>query len=75
MEQILPEYGLFKNTVTAIRMLYKNTKALPDGDILVSFPFIIFLDYVLRTSIDQIKEKKFCIKKKTRSRQYPPETI
>ena len=36
MEQILPAYGLHKVTVTAIMMLYKNTKAmirLPDKDI------------------------------------------
>ena len=28
MEQILPAYGLFKETVIAIMMLYKNTKAM-----------------------------------------------
>ena len=35
MEQILPAYGLFKETVIVMVMLYKNTKAMvrsPDGD-------------------------------------------
>ena len=35
MEQILRAYGLSKETVTAIMMLYKNTKVKvrsPDGD-------------------------------------------
>ena len=35
MEQILLEYGLPKEIVSAIMMLYKNTKAMvrsPDGD-------------------------------------------
>ena len=36
IEQILFAYGLLKETVTALMMLYKNTKAMvcsPDGDI------------------------------------------
>ena len=35
MEQILLVFGLFKETVMAIMMLYKNTKAMvctPDGN-------------------------------------------
>ena len=39
-------------------------------DILVSYLFIICLDYVLRTSIDIEKEKE-----KARSQQYPVESI
>ena len=36
MEQILLEYGPFKETITAIAMLYKNAKAMvcsPGGNI------------------------------------------
>ena len=68
MEQILLAYGIPKETVNAIMMMYKNTRAKvrsPDGDTdffdiiagvlqgdtLAPFLFIIFLDYVLRTSV------------------------
>ena len=80
MEQILLAYGLPKETVAAVMMLYKDTRALvrsPDGDTdyfdivagvlqgdtLAPFLFIICLDYVLRTSLDLIKEKGFTLKK------------
>ena len=68
MEQILLTYGLPKETVAAIMMLYRNTKVevrSPEGDtdysdivagVLQRDTFIICLDYVLRTSIDKIKE-------------------
>ena len=73
MEQILLAYGLPKETVAAITILYKNTKVKvrsPDeyteyfdivagvlqGDKLAPYLFIIGLDYVLRTSIDKIRE-------------------
>ena len=73
-EQILLAYGLPKETVAAIMMLYRNTKVKicsPDEDIdnfhivagmlqrdtLAPYLFIICLDYVLRTSIDKMKEK------------------
>ena len=86
MEQILLAYGLLKETVAAITILYKNTKVKvrsPDGDIvagvlqvdtLAPYLFIICLDYVLRTSIDKIRENAFELKKK-RSRRYPAKTI
>ena len=81
MEQILLAYGLRKETVTAIMMLYRNTKVKvrsPDrdtnyfeivagvlrGDILAPYLFIICLEYVLRTSIDEIKEHDFNKQKK-----------
>ena len=87
MEQILLTYGLPKETVTAIMMLYRNTKVKvlsPDGDTdyfdiiagvlqrdsLAPYLFIICLDYVLRTSIDKIKENGFKLTKE-RSRRYP----
>ena len=77
MEQILLAYGLPKETVAAITILYKNTKVKvrsPDGDteyfdIVAGVRqgdtlFIICLDYVLRTSIDKIRENGFELKKK-----------
>ena len=44
------------------------------GDTLAPYVFIICLDYVLRTSIDKIKENGFELTKK-RSRRYPAKTI
>ena len=43
-------------------------------DTLASYLFIICQDYVLRTSIDKIKENGFELTKK-RSRRYPAKTI
>ena len=91
MEQILLAYGIPKETVAAITILYRNTKVKvrsPDGDTeyfdivagvlqgdtLAPYLFIICLDYVLRTSIDKIKENGFELTKK-RSRRYPATTI
>ena len=44
------------------------------GDTLAPYLFIICLDYVLRTSIDKIKENGFEQTKK-RSRRYPAKTV
>ena len=44
------------------------------GDTLAPYLFIVCLDYVLRTSIDKIKENGFERTKK-RSRMYPSKTI
>ena len=91
MEQILLAFGVPKETVAAITILYRNTKVKvrsPDedteyfdivavvlqGDTLAPYLFIICLDYVLRTSIDKIKENGFELTKK-RSRRYPTKTI
>ena len=91
MEQILLTYGIPKETVAAITILYRNTKVKirsPDGDTeyfdivagvlqgdtLAPYIFIICLHYVLRTSIDKIKENGFELTKK-RSRRYPATTI
>ena len=86
MEQILLVYGLPKETVATIMILYRNTKVKihsPDGDtdyfntvagILAPYLFIICLDYMLRTSIDKIKENGFKLTKE-RSRRYPAKTI
>ena len=91
MEQILLAYGLPKETVAAITILYRNTKMKvrsPDGDTkyfdivagvlhgdtLAPYLFIICLDYMLRTSIDKIRENGFELTKK-RSRRHPAKTI
>ena len=91
MEQILLAYGLPKETVAAITILYRNTKVkvrsldgvteyfdivagVLQGDTLAPYLFIICLDYVLRTSIDKIRENGFEQTKK-RSRRYPAKTI
>ena len=44
------------------------------GDTLAPYLFIICLDYMLRTSIDKIKENGFKLTKK-RSKRYPAKTI
>ena len=44
------------------------------GDMIAPYLFIITLDYVLRTSIDKIRENGFELTKK-RSRKYPAKTI
>ena len=81
MEQILLTYGLPKKTVSAIMIIYRNTKVKvrsPDGDTnyfnivaevlqgdtLAPYLLIICLDYVLRTSIDKIRENGFELTKK-----------
>ena len=91
MVQILLAYVLPKETVTAIMMLYKNTKVKvcsPDGDTdyfdivagvlqgdtLAPYLFIICFEYVLRTSINIMKENGFKLAKE-RSRRYPTEII
>ena len=90
MEQILLAYGIPKETVEAITILYRNTKVKvqsPDGDRILrhysrsttrghagSVPIILCLDFVLRTSIDKIRENGFELTKK-RSRRYPATTI
>ena len=91
MEQILIAYGLPKETLTAITILYRSTKVkvrspvgdteyfdvvagVLQGDTLAPYLFIICLDYVLRTSIDKIRENGFELTKK-RSRRYPAKTI
>ena len=84
MEQILRAYGILKENVAAIMILYRNIKVRsPGGDTdyfdivageLAPYLFIICLDYVLRTSIDKIKENGFELTKK-RSRRYPAKTI
>ena len=85
MERIVLAYGLPKETVAIITILFKNTKVKvhsPDGeteyfdivagvlqgDTQASYLFIICLDYVLRTSINKIRENDFELIKKRRRR-------
>ena len=65
--------GIVRNTKVKVRS--------PDGNIYIyiymttaPYLFIICLDYVLRTSIDKIKENGFELTKK-RNRRYPAKTI
>ena len=87
MEQILLVYGLPKETVAAITILYRNTKVKvcsPDGntkyfdivagvlqgDTLAPNLFITCLDYVLRTSIDNIRANSFKLIKNSNTGKY-----
>ena len=91
MEQIFLPYRFPKETVTAIMMLYQNTKVKvhsPDrdtdyfdivtcvlqGNTLAPYLFIICLEYILRMSVDLMKENGFKLAKE-RSRRYPTQTI
>ena len=88
MEQILLAYGIPKETIAILYRNTKVKVRSPDGDTeyfdivagvlqgdtLAPYLFIICLDYVLRTSIDKIKENGFELTKK-RSRRYPATTI
>ena len=89
MEQILLAFGLPKETVATIMILYRNTKVKvrsPDGDtkyfivagvlqgdMLAPHLFIICLYYELRTSIYKIRENGFELTKK--SGRYHAKTI
>ena len=67
---------LFNNAQVIVRPPYYNTDYFDIvtgfllGDILAPYPFIICLDYVLRTSIDLLKENGLTLK-----RRYPVEMI
>ena len=71
---------LYKNTQGKVRSLdgdtdyFKIVAGVLQRDILVPYLFIICLDYMLRTSIDEIKDNGFKLTKE-RSRRYPTQTI
>ena len=71
---------LYRNTKVKVRSTDGDTEyfdivaGVLQGDTLAPYLFIICLDYVLRTSIDKIRENGFDLTKK-RSRRYPAETI
>ena len=71
---------LYRNTKVKVRSPDGDTEyfdivaGVLQRDTLAPYHFIICLDYVLRTSIDKIKENGFELRKK-RSRRYPAKTI
>ena len=71
---------LCRNTKVKVRSPDEDTEyfdivaGVPQGDTLAPYLFIIYLDYVLRTSIDKIRENGFELTKKS-SRRYPAKTI
>ena len=68
---------LYKNTKVKVHSTDGDTDyfniiaGVVEGDTLAPYLFIICLDYVLRTSIDKIKDNSFKLIKE-RSRRYPP---
>ena len=82
MEQILLAYGLPKESITAIMMLYRDghtdyfdiVVGVLQGDTFSPYRIIICLDYVLRTSIDKMKDNGFKLTKE-RNRRYHVNTI
>ena len=71
---------LYKNTKAKVRSPDGDTDyfdivaGLLQGDTLAPYLFIIWLDFVLRTSIDKMKDNGFKLAKE-RSRRYPVQTI
>ena len=71
---------LYRNTKVKVRSPDGDTEyfdivaGVLQGDTLAPYLFIICLDYVLRTSIDDIRENGFVLTKK-RSRRYPAKII
>ena len=68
---------LYRNTKVKVRSSDGNTDYFDivlQGDRIVAYLFIIWLDYVLTTSIDKIKENGFKLTKE-RIRWYPAQTI
>ena len=71
---------LNRNTKVKVRSPDGNTEyidivaGVQQGDTLAPYRFIICLDYVLRTSIDKIRENGFELTQK-RSRRYPAKTF
>ena len=70
---------LYRNTKVKVRSPDGDTEhfdivaGVLQGDTLAPYLFIICLDYVLRTSIDNIRENGFVLTKKRR--RYPAKTI
>ena len=80
MNDILLAYGIPKETINGIMMLYKNTPffditaGVLQGDTLAPFIFIICLDYVLRKAIDEKLDLGFTHIQR-RSRRHPAKKI
>ena len=71
---------LYRNTKVKVRSpdgdieYFDIVAGVLQGDTLALYLFIIWRDYLLRTSIDKIRENGFELTKK-RSRRYPAKTI
>ena len=71
---------IYRNTKVKVRSPDGDTEyidivaGVQQGDTLALYLFIICLDYVLRTSIDNIRENGFVLAKK-RNRRYPAKTF
>ena len=71
---------LYRNTKVKVRSpdgdkeYFDIVAGVLQGDTLAPYLFIICLDYVLRTSIDKIRENGFELTKKT-SRRYPAKQL
>ena len=71
---------LYRNTKVKVHSLdgytdyFDIVAGVLQGDTLAPYLFIICLDYVLRTSVDRIKENSFKLTKE-KSRRYPAKTI
>ena len=71
---------LYRNTKVKVHSPDGNTDYFDivvdvrQGDTLTPYLLIIYLDYVLRTSVDKMKENGFKLRKE-RSRRYPAEAI
>ena len=78
--RIFEIFIVYRNTKVKVRSPDGDTEyfdivtGVLQGDMLAPYLFIICLDYVLRTSIDKIRENGFQLTKK-RSRRYPAKTI
>ena len=72
---------LHKNTKVKVRSpdgdreYFDIVAGVQQRDTLAPYLFIIWLDYVLRTSIDKIRENDRELTKKKKSRRYPAKTI
>ena len=79
-ETIAAKTILYRNTQVKVRSPDRDTDyfdivaGVLQGDTLSPYFYIICLDYVLRTSIDKIRENSFELTKK-RSRRYPAKRI
>ena len=59
MKQQLLAYDLLKETVTAIMILFDIIAGVLQESALAPYLFVICQDYLLRTSIDLMKENGF----------------
>ena len=79
-ETVAAKTILYRNTKVKIRSsggvtdYFDIVAGVLQGDTLAPYLFIICLDFVLRTSIEKIRENGFELTKK-RSRRYPAKTI